>query len=127
MVTGSTGSTDWAANLEVKCFDLLANPYLTLAALLAAGSAGMADGARLPDPIDVDPAALSEMALAQRGIRRLPTSLGEALYAFVADQALGKAFGQPLVDAIAAVRQSEIELFADATPEQVAAACRWAH
>ena len=31
MVTGSTGSTSWAANLEVKCFDLLANPYLALA------------------------------------------------------------------------------------------------
>ena len=37
MVTGSTGSEDWAANLEVKCFDLHANPYLLLAGLLAAG------------------------------------------------------------------------------------------
>ena len=35
MVTGSTGSEDWAANLEVKCVDLQANPYLLLAGLLA--------------------------------------------------------------------------------------------
>ena len=38
MITGSAGSSDWAANLEVKCLDLTANPYLLLAALLAAGS-----------------------------------------------------------------------------------------
>ncbi len=48
MVTGSAGSTEWAANLEVKCVDLLANPYLLLAGLLAAGSAGMAAGRRCP-------------------------------------------------------------------------------
>ena len=41
MVTGSTGSHAWAANLEVKCFDLHANPYLVLAGLLASGRAGM--------------------------------------------------------------------------------------
>jgi len=34
MVTGSTGSSSWAANMEVKCFDLLANPYLVLAGLV---------------------------------------------------------------------------------------------
>ena len=57
MITGSAGSSDWAANLEVKCLDLTANPYLLLAGLLAAGSAGVAGGARLPEPVDVDPAA----------------------------------------------------------------------
>ena len=42
MITGSAGSTDWAANLEVKCLDLTANPYLLLAGLLAAGFDGVA-------------------------------------------------------------------------------------
>ena len=37
MITGSAGSSEWAANLEVKCLDLTANPYLLLAGLLAAG------------------------------------------------------------------------------------------
>ena len=36
LVTGSTGSEGWAADLEVKCVDLHANPYLLLAGLLAA-------------------------------------------------------------------------------------------
>jgi glutamine synthetase len=127
MVTGSTGSNSWAANMEVKCFDLLANPYLVLAGLLAAGSAGIAEGAVLPDPVDVDPAALSPEVLEERGIRRLPTSLRESLDQFVEDEALVTAFGRPLVDSIVAVRESELDLFVDATPDEVAAATRWVH
>jgi glutamine synthetase len=127
MVTGSRGSEDWAANLEVKCFDLHANPYLMLAGLLAAGTAGLDGGATLPDPVDVDPASLGEDELAERGIRRLPTSLREATDAFADDAVLAAAYGEPLADAIKAVRESEVELFDGASPEEVAAASRWAH
>ena len=127
MVTGSTGSEHWAANLEVKCVDLHANPYLMLAGLLSAGLDGIDRGTALPEPVDVDPAALGEDGLAARGIRRLPTTLRESLDAFLADEALTTAYGEPLVAAIRAVRESEIDLFADASPEEVAAASRWAH
>ncbi len=127
MVTGSTGSSDWAANMEVKCFDLLANPYLVLAGLLATGAAGIAADTRLPDPVDVDPAALPEEVLGQRGIARLPTNLRDAVDLFAADEVLREAFGQPLVDAIVAVRESELELFDGATDDEVAAATRWLH
>jgi glutamine synthetase len=127
MVTGSTGSTSWAANMEVKCFDLLANPYLVLAGLLATGSAGMAGSATLPEPVEVDPAALGDATLAERGVERLPTSLRRAVDLFEADPVIGEAFGRPLVDSIVAVRESEIELFADASPEVVADATRWTH
>ena len=127
MVTGSTGSTSWAANLEVKCFDLQANPYLVLAGLLAAGADGVAQEAALPDPVDVDPAALPAEQLEERGIRRLPTTLREATDRFGADRVLAEAFGDPLVGSILAVRESEIELFADATPEEIADATRWVH
>jgi glutamine synthetase len=127
MVTGSRGSEDWAANLEVKCFDLHANPYLMLAGLLAAGTAGLDAGTTLPDPVDVDPAALDEATLTSRGITRLPTTLREATDAFAADDMLRAAFGAPLSDAIHAVRESELELFDGASAEEVAAASRWAH
>jgi glutamine synthetase len=127
MVTGSRGSEDWAANLEVKCFDLHANPYLMLAGLLATGAAGLESGATLPDPVDVDPAALGEETLAERDIRRLPGDLREALDAFVEDDVLGAALGEPLVAAIRAVRESELDLFDGSSPEDVAAASRWAH
>ncbi|MEP7091004.1 MAG: glutamine synthetase family protein [Nocardioidaceae bacterium] len=127
MVTGSTGSSSWAANMEVKCFDLLANPYLALAGLLAAGSAGLAGDAVLPEPVDVDPAALTQEVRDERGIELLPDSLRESVTLFAADDTLRAAFGQPLVDAIVAVRESEIELFDGATPEEIAAATRWTH
>ena len=127
MVTGSTGSTSWAANMEVKCFDLLANPYLVLAGLLATGAAGMASSATLPEPLDVDPAALGEEELARRAVTRLPTTLRAAVDAFAGDEVIAAAFGRRLVDAVVAVRESELELFADASPEQVADATRWTH
>jgi glutamine synthetase len=127
MVTGSRGSEEWAANLEVKCFDLHANPYLMLAGLLAAGTAGLDSDATLPEPVDVDPASLGEEALADRGIARLPVTLREAVDAFAGDATLAKAFGEPLVEAIRSVRESELELFDGASPEEVAAASRWAH
>ncbi len=127
MVTGSTGSSSWAANMEVKCFDLLANPYLVLASLLAAGQAGMAGQAELPPPVDVDPAALDELVFEERGIRRLPTSLAEAVEALRSDDALGKALGNDLVESLIAIRESELELFAEASEAEIAAATRWAH
>jgi glutamine synthetase len=123
LVTGSTGSEAWAANLEVKCVDLHANPYLLLAGLIAAG----ADGRPLPDPMDVDPAALGDAELARRGVERLPTTLRESLAAFLDDQVLAEAFGRPLVDSIAAVRESELEALGASSPEQVADASRWTH
>jgi glutamine synthetase len=127
MVTGSRGSEDWAANLEVKCFDLHANPYLMLAGLLAAGIAGLDGGTTLPEPVDVDPASLDEAVLADRGIRRLPTSLREATDAFAADEVLRTALGEGLADAIRAVHESELEQYDGASPDEVAAGSRWTH
>jgi glutamine synthetase len=127
MITGSTGSSDWAANLEVKCLDLTANPYLLLAGLLAAGSAGAASGARLPEPVDVDPSALPPDELKKRGIRRLPTSLRESTDALAADSVLRDALGSALVESVIAVRESEIEQFAEASADDVVRAFRWTH
>jgi glutamine synthetase len=127
MVTGSLGDSDRAANIEVKCVDLQANPYLLLAGLLATGGAGLDAEATLPDPVDVDPAVLGDDVLAERGIVRLPSTLAAALDAFTADDVLRAAFGDALMGSITAVRESEIELFADADPDTVADAVRWAH
>jgi glutamine synthetase len=127
MITGSAGSSDWAANLEVKCLDLTANPYLLLAGLLAAGFAGVAAGAQLPEPVDVDPAALPSEELDRRGIRRLPTSLRESTDALAADSVLRDALGSALIDSVIAVRESEIERFAEASADEIVRALRWTH
>ena len=127
MITGSAGSNEWAANIEVKCVDLTANPYLLLAGLLAAGIDGVASEAKLPEPVDVDPAALAPEELTRRGIRRLPTGLRESMDALAADAVLREALGSALVDSVLAVRASEIEQFAEASAEEVVRAVRWAH
>jgi Glutamine synthetase, catalytic domain len=88
------------ANLEVKCLDLTANPYLLLAGLLAAVP-------RMPEPVDVDPAALPPEELDRRGIRRLPTTLRQSTDALAADPVLRDALGPALLDSVLALRESD--------------------
>jgi len=127
LVTGSEGEQPLAANVEVKCFDQAANPYLAVSALIAAGLAGLAERAVLPDPVHLDPASLSHGDRAALGLTRLPRQLGEAVDAFAAEPALVDAFGADLVETLIAVRRAEISRFADATTEQILAATRWRH
>ncbi|GII81716.1 glutamine synthetase [Sphaerisporangium rufum] len=112
-----------AANMEVKCFDPAGNPYLVMAALLAAGRAGLAEGARLPPPVQVDPATLA----ADAGVARLPVAPEEAVAAFESEPALRAALGEAVIDTVAAVRRGEIALFAGASAEEVVARTRWRH
>jgi len=125
LVTGSAGE-EHAANLEVKVLDLSANPYLCVAGMLFAGLAGLRAGAALPDPVDVDPASLTDEERGRRGIGRLPVSLAEATDAFEADTMLTEAFGTELSATIVDVHRAEVARFADATDGEIAAALRWA-
>lgn len=118
LVTGSTGEQDIRSNLEVKCFDLAANPYLVVGSLLAAGLAGTGS---LPGEVIDDPAGRGDEA----GIVRLPQSLTEATDAFEASDVLRGAMGDPLFEAVLAVRRAEIELFAGSSPDDVVARTRW--
>lgn len=125
VVQGARGSEGNAANLEVKAFDLAANAYLVVAALLHAGLAGIAAGATLPEPIDVDPASLSEQDRADRGILPLPSSVEEAVVAFEADDALTSAFGLEFAATVADVRRGEVARFDGADDDAVVDALLW--
>jgi len=122
-VTGSAGNRAQAANLEVKCFDGAANPYLAMAALLAAGRAGVTDGGSLPEPVEVDPVSLGE----EHRIAPLPSSLGVVVEALENDTVLGEALGEAMIDTISVVRRGEIALFEGRTPEEIVALTRWKH
>jgi glutamine synthetase len=126
-VTGPSGRRQAAANVEVKCVDEAANPYLLMAGLLAAGRAGLASGATLPDPVGVDPATLSEEGRREAGIRSLPSSLDDAVRAFERDDVLAKVYGEELAATIVDVRRGEIAALEGKSPEDVAAALRWVH
>ncbi|MFI6034659.1 hypothetical protein ACIBBD_10945 [Streptomyces sp. NPDC051315] len=82
LVRGTAGRRAERANLEVKPVDLAADPYLALGCLIAAGLDGLASGATLPEETTGDPARLDAGQAAARDVRRLPTSLGEALTEF---------------------------------------------
>jgi glutamine synthetase len=127
LITGTAGHEARSANVEVKCFDLSANPYMLAGAVLAAGLAGVGDGLRLPPEMHVDPATLSSAELAAAGASRLPASLPTALEHYEASTVLAEALGDPLYETVAAVRRAELALFADASPDEVAAATRWRH
>ena len=125
LVTGSMGERRSAANVELKCFDGSANPYLLVGAVLAAGLASVDKGLTLPPEVTADPAAEDPAELRRLGVERLPESPAAALAALEESDLLREAMGDWLFDAFTAVRRAEIALFAGHTPEQVVAATRW--
>jgi glutamine synthetase len=112
-----------AANVELKCFDLSANPYLLTGAVLAVAIASADLHARLPDEVSGDPSVPGH-PLAGRA-PRLPGSLPEAVSALEASDDLRKAAGDQLISTFAASRRAEIELAAGQPDEVVIARARW--
>jgi glutamine synthetase len=124
-VTGMIGARETAANTEVKCFDQSANPYLVAGAVIAAGLAGVERNLTLPEEVTIDPGVLSDDELTDRGIRRLPRSVEEALSHLEKSDILREAMGPMLFGPFTAVRRAEAEAFADQEPDEIVAAHRW--
>jgi glutamine synthetase len=118
-VPGTTGLAG-ASNLEVKCFDLAANPYLLLGALVAAALDGLTGRRALPAPVTGDPVHLPDAP-------RLPTTLDDAVDAFAGSPVLREAMGTVLFDAVIAVRRAEADRLRGAAPDEVVAALRWVY
>ena len=125
LVTGSSGEQDARANLEVKCFDLAANPYLVVGSLIAAGLDGLRSGATLPPETSGDPVGIPAGDLADPDARRLPQSLAEAAGHLERSAVLREAMGEPLFGAFLAVRKAETELFSGVSPDDIVARTRW--
>lgn len=108
-----------AANFEFRATDATANPYLALAALLFAGLDGLRGGlAQLP-LVNTDPSEMEEAERARLGVHRLPTDLPAALDAFRADAAVQSWLPPALRDCLVAVKEKELSLVADLTPEEL--------
>ncbi|MER5954965.1 glutamine synthetase family protein [Streptomyces sp. NPDC001893] len=124
LVTGQHGAAD-TANVEVKCFDQAANPYLLVGTVIAAGLAGIDEGLRLPPEYRGDPASAPPITLDRLGIRRLPDTLTASIGQLEESAMLRRAMGDRLVDAVLAVRRGEEKLFASRTPAEIVEATRW--
>ncbi|MFI9840965.1 glutamine synthetase family protein [Nonomuraea sp. NPDC051941] len=113
------------ANVELKPSDASANPYLALATVIAAGLAGIEDGLTPPDPVQEDPGTWTDERRAERGIRRLPTTVEEQLGALLTNERIRSALGEELADAFRAVRVSDAAWAADRDAAAVVRSHRW--
>ena len=116
-------STFWgreteSINLELKPSDHSGNPYLALGALLAAGLDGIQKRIDPGEPQEIDPGNYSDEEREKRGIRRLPTSLDEALDELERDEMLKEALGPLLATSYIAVKRNEAAFFKDKTQEE---------
>ncbi|MGW5658162.1 glutamine synthetase [Streptomyces humi] len=125
VVTGTAGHQGEDANLEIKPVDLAANPYLALGCAITAGLDGLGTAAALSEEVTDDPARLVPDEAVARRVRRLPTSLPQAVEEFRKDQVLRNALGPVLADAVIAVREGESGSVAGLDDAGVAAAYRW--
>jgi glutamine synthetase len=103
------GRIEASTNIEIKPVDGSANPYLALGALLAAGLDGIQHDLDPGEPLTCNPHELSEEERAQRGIRRFPTTLAEALSELERDDVLLTALGEARSREYLAVRRAECE------------------
>ena len=109
-----------AYNVEYRAADAAASPYLLLAALVRAGLQGLRDRLPAPAPTEEDLALRSEAELKARGIRRLPTSLVEALAALEADAVATSWWPPLLLDVYLKHKRGEIALLDGLSEEEQA-------
>lgn len=94
-----------ATRVEIRVGDGSANPYLAIAAVLAAGAHGVRDGLTPDDPVGGDAyRAAPDVAGAP-----LPATLEAALDALEADTLLRDALGAPIVETFLAMKRFEVE------------------
>ncbi|OGC22692.1 glutamine synthetase [candidate division WOR-1 bacterium RIFOXYB2_FULL_42_35] len=68
-----------ATRMELRCPDPSGNPYLQLAVMLAAGLKGIEEEYKLQEPMELNLYHLTDEEREERGIKSLPSSLGEAI------------------------------------------------
>jgi glutamine synthetase len=96
-----------AKRIEYRAADPACNPYLALAAQLAAGLDGIKNRIEPGDPVDHDVYELSDVEKAAQGIGRLPTTLDRALEALEADSVVREALGERLVRSFISLKEAE--------------------
>ncbi|MBE3553154.1 MAG: type I glutamate--ammonia ligase [Kyrpidia tusciae] len=83
-----------STRIEVRSPDPSANPYLALAAMLAAGLDGIRNRMPLPEPVNRNIYVMTESERVQAGILTLPASLKEALDELSRDEVIVNAMGE---------------------------------
>src|SRR5439155_14631032 len=98
-----------STKFDLKWSDSGANPYVSLAGVIAAGLDGIERKLALPTAVIVDPHTLDESERRKIGADRLPTSLKDSVHELKQDDLLLKAMGERLATSYIAVKELDIE------------------
>ncbi len=98
---------DGNAQLELLSPDSTCNPYLALSVLLAAGLEGIEKGIEPCAETLKNPLYMSAEEMAAAGIKRLPESLGDALYAFENDELIRETLGEHAFSRYLSIKRAE--------------------
>lgn len=101
------------AHVEVKIIDPSANPYLATAAILGLALDGIENNTALPPEITVDPKSLTESKRRAAGAVQLSDKQSDAIAAMDGSQRMRTILGDPVVDALVAVRRYEHDNYSD--------------
>jgi glutamine synthetase len=90
----SPGKSIEGTRAEVRCPDPSSNTYLAFAAMIAAGLDGVERGLVLSEPVEESLFEMDASRIAEKGIRQLPGTLGEAIDELESDPVIGEALGE---------------------------------
>ncbi|MCX5749932.1 MAG: glutamine synthetase family protein [Candidatus Saganbacteria bacterium] len=100
-----------ATRMELRCPDPSGNPYLQFAVMLQAGLKGIQEGYKLPEPMELNLYHLSDEERAERGIKSLPASLGEAIAITEKSELVKEALGKHTFERFITVKKQEWDDF----------------
>ena len=109
----ATPGNPHGAHAEVKIIDPSANPYLATAAILGLALDGIKNNTPLPPEITVDPQSLTETERHAAGAVPLSANQADVIAALDRSQRLRTILGDPVVDALVAVRSYEQKNYSD--------------
>ena len=103
----SPGKSIEGTRVEVRCPDPSSNTYLAFAAMIAAGLDGVEQGLSLADPVEESLFEMDAGRIAEKGIRELPGTLGDAIDELVADPVIAEALGDHVLSHYVDAKRAE--------------------
>jgi glutamine synthetase len=107
----SPGKSIEGTRVEVRCPDPSSNTYLAFAAMIAAGLDGVERGMVLGEPVEESLFEMDAARIAEKGIRELPGTLGEAIDELEADPVIAAALGDHVLTHYVAAKRAEWDAY----------------
>jgi glutamine synthetase len=107
----SPGKSIEGTRVEVRCPDPSSNTYLAFAAMIAAGLDGVEQNLQLGEPVEESLFEMTADRIAEKGIRELPGTLGEALDELEDDDVIRSALGEHVYSHFAEAKRAEWDAY----------------